>query len=33
MLDRGTPAAESKSKPEWPALHMYKGEEKVKDPQ
>jgi hypothetical protein len=33
MSDRGTPAAESKSKPKWPALHMYIGEGKDRDRQ
>jgi ribosomal protein S19E (S16A) len=33
MSDRGTPAAESKSNPKWPAPYMYTGEGKDRDPQ
>jgi hypothetical protein len=33
MLDRGTPAAESKSKSKWHAPHMDTGEVKGRDPQ
>jgi hypothetical protein len=31
MSDTGTPAAESESRPKWPALHMYRGEGKDRD--
>jgi hypothetical protein len=33
MSDRGTPTAKSESKPKWPALHMYTGVGKDRDPQ
>jgi hypothetical protein len=33
ISERRTPAAESKSKPKWPTLHMYTGEGKDRDPQ
>jgi hypothetical protein len=33
MSDRGTAAAESNSKPRWPATHMCTGEGKDRDPQ
>jgi hypothetical protein len=33
MSDRGTPGAESESKPQWPAPHMCTGAGKDRDPQ
>jgi hypothetical protein len=32
MSDRETPAVESKSRPKWPAPHIYTGKEKNRDP-